>query len=491
MPTNRDSIETVEIGRGNADYGPRTSHPIPIRRSSTLRSDEWDPYDRSTSKGRVRYDDYGPRYYEVDTSYDRPTRPVSYYNDRGQDNTGPVERYDELERKIEASRRQLQALRLSAPSTVVAKTDAERYELARAKRELEELREEERRTVAERSRRVSSRPDPPVEYLDDSKLGNAPPHIPGLFQTVFDVNHPQDASIHLELPITDDHETELEEFCRLQRLGNFGAAEEYFKELLEPYLSNPYVFVQYGQMLLEKGDYLAFERLNAEAVFGKEESPPSRPHEKVVVIERNQSRSRARSQSRSRSRERRRATKPRTRSPSPIERSQMVRRRSRSREWAIKPRPRSPSPVVRERIVIRRSRSQERARERARSLDSARDYYERDRDNESDRSQSPDREAQSRDTKTELDFDELELLRQNWKLMEAICNIYSRKDYKDAINEAWSTIEEFRFGASIGSTEVSICLYLLAPGPYVLTAASDSASEINPANLCIRWTERS
>lgn len=451
MPTNRDSIETVEIGRGNADYGPRTSHSRPVRRSSTLRSDEWDPYDRSGRNGRVRYDEYKPRYEEEDIYYERPNRSVSYYHEKS---PAPVvrprlrspslisfERY-ELERKLEAHRRELEALRL-APSTAVAKTDAERYEIARAERELDDLRKEDRRMISERSRRVSPRPDPPVEYIRASKLRNEPPHIPGLFQTVFDVNHPQDASVHLELPITDDHETELEEFCRLQRLGNFGAAEEFFKEHLEPYLSNPYVFVQYGQMLLEKGDYLAFERLNAEAVFGKEESPPSRPREKVVVI-RNRSRSRARSRSWSRSRERRRGTKTRIVSPSPTE---SVHRERHARFNSD------------ERIVIRRSRSPERVRERARSLDSARDYYERDRDDESDRSQSPVKGVQSRDTEAELEFDELELLRQNWKLMEAICNIYSKKDYTGAINEAWSTIEEFRFGASIGSTEVSICLY--------------------------------
>lgn len=54
-------------------------------------------------------------------------------------------------------------------------------------------------------------------------------HVPGVFQTVFDVNHPQDASIHLELPITDDYESELEVFSRLQRLGNFSAVEDYFQ----------------------------------------------------------------------------------------------------------------------------------------------------------------------------------------------------------------------------------------------------------------------
>ncbi|KAH8748667.1 hypothetical protein F5883DRAFT_436340, partial [Diaporthe sp. PMI_573] len=315
----------------------------PVRRSSTLRSDEWDYYDRSNPSRRVRYDDYRPRYEEVDV-YDRPSRPVSYqdniYYDRWQDNPVPVVR---------------PRLRSPSPDTAV------RYEIARLKGELEDLRGEERRVqrvedasrwqlrkskvyrddderkiIAERSRRTSSKPVHPVEHVGTSKVRNGPPHIPGLFQTVFDVNHPQDASVHLELPITDDHETELEEFCRLQRLGNFAAAEEYFKNNLEPYLGNPYVFVQYGQMLLEKGDYLAFERLNAEAVFGKEELRTPLPREKIS------------------------------------------------------------------------------------------------------------------------DFDELKLLHQNWRLLKAICNIHSKGDYEDAISAVWYTIDNFSFGAGIGSTEASL-----------------------------------
>lgn len=451
MPANpRESSDTIEIGR-DYYYGPMNSEFKPIRRSSTLRSDEWDYYDRSNSNRRVRYDDYRPRYEEVDM-YDRSSRPVNYqdniYYDRWQDNPGPVVR---------------PRVRSPSPDTAV------RYEIARLKGELEDLRREERRVqhvedasrwqlrqskddsddyerriVAERPRTTPSKPVHPVDHREASKVQNGAPHIPGLFQTVFDVNHPQDASVHLELLITDDHETELEEFCRLQRLGNFAAAEEYFKDNLETYLNNPYVFVQYGQMLLEKGDYLAFERLNAEAVFGKEDVRTLRPREKIVVVERDWSQPRVRSRSRSRSwsrpRERRREIIIRSRSQSPAESGRQQRRARFEPDSDV-------------RIVRRRSRS----RSRSRSID--RHYHGRYRDNENDRGQSPDGGAQLKVTRAETEFDELELLHQNWRLMKAICNIHSKGNYEDAFTEAWYTIENFRFGAGIGSTEASLCLF--------------------------------
>lgn len=56
----------------------------------------------------------------------------------GSDAYMTVERY-ELERKLEEQRRQLEALRMSASSSA-AHTESERYELARLKRELDELR---------------------------------------------------------------------------------------------------------------------------------------------------------------------------------------------------------------------------------------------------------------------------------------------------------------------------------------------------------------
>lgn len=403
MPAaNRASMETVDIGRGN-HYEHRNSHFRPTRRSSTLRSDEWDYYDRSIPNRYERYEDYRPRHERVDV-YEEPVKPVTHrendYYDRWQDSR-PGRHYVPPQH-THGGQSQMVGVRreIRSPSPV-------RYE---------------RIIIEDRSNRVSSKPAAPAGQTRPSKTPDEPQHVPGLFQTVFDVNHPQDASVHLELPITDDHDAELEEFCRLQRLGNFGAAEDYFEKTLEPYLSNPYVFVQFGQMLLEKGDYLAFGRLNPEAVFGKEHKSRSRVLRETVVVERDRSWSR--------SRERRRETRARSRSESPIE------RRARF------------EPDVR--IVRRRSRS------RSPPVDNVQRYYERERYVESDRSDSPDGRPRPRNTTSDPNYDELELLSQNWRLLSAASIIYSKGSYEDAFTEARHTINNFHFGTGIGSTEASL-----------------------------------
>ncbi|KAJ9136678.1 hypothetical protein NKR23_g9579 [Pleurostoma richardsiae] len=100
-----------------------------------------------------------------------------------------------------------------------------------------------------------------------------------LFHTIANVDNPQDVTIHLELPIYDDFEAELEEFSILRRMGNFKEAKDYFDEHLGDYLSHPYVFVQYAEVLLDMGDYAAFDLLDPGAVFGADgrdvESQPS------------------------------------------------------------------------------------------------------------------------------------------------------------------------------------------------------------------------
>jgi hypothetical protein len=285
-----------------------------------------------------------------------------------------------------------------------------------------------------------------VDNIEVPRVQDGAPHIPGLFQTIFDVNHPQNATVHLELPITDDYETELEEFCRLQRLGNFASAEEYFKDNLEPLLGNPYVFVQYGQMLLEKGDYLAFESLNAEAVFGKEGLRMPRPRLRIIAEDRDRYQPRARSGSWSRTRAKRRQVIVRSRSPSPVESN----------------RPQRHTRVETDVRIVRRSRSRSSSRSRSRSryIERYRDYDDGDRDYRRDHSHSPDGGAQLQamrgETRRETQADELELLFQNWKLMKAICNIHSEGNYQDAFAEAWYTIHRFDFGTGIGSTEASI-----------------------------------
>lgn len=442
MPTvHRRSGETVEIGRGN-HYEPRNPRLKPARRSSTLRSDDWDSYDRNMPTTYDRYDEYRPRYEEVYV-YEEPRNAVNYqhngYYDRWQEDLGPVRHYASPQYTRRGAQSQMVGVRRRQRSA--SPVDSE---------------DDERIITSTRSRTVGSKSATISGHAEASKVQNESQHVPGLFQTVFDVNHPQDASVHLELPITEDHDTELEEFCKLQRLGNFGAAEDYFQDKLEPYLSNPYVFVQFGQMLVEKGDYLAFERLNAKAVFGNEDRSRLQIPEEVVVVERNQARprrrrrSRSRSRSWSRSRERRREARTRSRSRSPAEDGRQERRA------------RFESDV---RLVKRRSLS----RSRSRSVDNI--YKERERHVGSDRSYSPDREPQLWDTKPDPGYDELELLLQNWSLLRATSIVHSKGDYEDAFTQAWGAIQGFRFGPGIGSTEASFFFFFLL---HIIVVADES-----------------
>jgi hypothetical protein len=71
---------------------------------------------------------------------------------------------------------------------------------------------------------------------------------------------PKDMSIRLELDAEEDWEDDLEEFCRLRRLGLFNEAREQFRTTLEHVsANNPYIRVQYAEMLLSCGDYKGFQ----------------------------------------------------------------------------------------------------------------------------------------------------------------------------------------------------------------------------------------
>lgn len=59
----------------------------------------------------------------------------------------------------------------------------------------------------------------------------------------------------MSLPIKDDLEDRLEEGNRLQRWGYFDDALRIFKELHERFPGNKYILVQYGQCLVEAGQF--------------------------------------------------------------------------------------------------------------------------------------------------------------------------------------------------------------------------------------------
>lgn len=68
----------------------------------------------------------------------------------------------------------------------------------------------------------------------------------------------KNVTVELELDIFPDVEDELEEFSRLRRLGRFTEANDFFQSKLTAQLENPYVKVQYAEMLLAQGDYTNF-----------------------------------------------------------------------------------------------------------------------------------------------------------------------------------------------------------------------------------------
>lgn len=139
-------------------------------------------------------------------------------------------------------------------------------------------------------------PQPPpmwaqgVHGHDNHDITNMNPHSrtsprPGLFQTVLDNNHDQDVTVHLELPIHDDLDDELEEFSRLKRMGDFRAAKNFFDGCLREHHDHPYVFIQYAEMLLAMGDYGAFESLNPHAVFKIPNRGPPQPYLYLGLLE--------------------------------------------------------------------------------------------------------------------------------------------------------------------------------------------------------------
>lgn len=87
-------------------------------------------------------------------------------------------------------------------------------------------------------------------------------HYREVDEVIWDLSRTKDVTLHLELDITEDLEPDLDEFCHLSRLGNFHQAKQYFRENLEEHIEDPYVFVQYAQMLMEMGDYQSAKALS-------------------------------------------------------------------------------------------------------------------------------------------------------------------------------------------------------------------------------------
>jgi hypothetical protein len=121
-------------------------------------------------------------------------------------------------------------------------------------------RERHSSPVIEPVRRRSRSPS----LVDDAESDESirTPRHQKIDEVIWDLSRTKDVTMHLELDITEDLELDLDEFCRLGRLGNFHQAKQFFRDNLEQHMDDPYIFVQYAQMLMEMGDHLSIEALN-------------------------------------------------------------------------------------------------------------------------------------------------------------------------------------------------------------------------------------
>lgn len=231
------------------------------------------------------------------------------------------------------------------------------------------------------------------------------------FQAVCDTAEPQNLSVHLELPVSEDFEAGLEEFSRLKRLGNFKAAKDYFKGNLETYLDHPYVFVQYAEMLLAMGDFQSFGLLDAEPVFRNDTS----------------------SSYSSSSGEEEDDDDPVTTEPY---------------GWRRHPPPASTS-------RLRQEESGGRARQRSPPSTRA-GLYQNERKSDTYPRIAPPQSAN--DSNNAAEGDEFELLRWNWDLLQALAGISRYGTIDESMEQLGVPLVDFRFEPTMGSTEVSSCL---------------------------------
>ncbi|KAI1283617.1 hypothetical protein F5Y07DRAFT_350135 [Xylaria sp. FL0933] len=74
---------------------------------------------------------------------------------------------------------------------------------------------------------------------------------------IWDSAQNRDLTVHLKMDVHEDLTDALEEFHFFERLGDFVSARKHFEEHLADHHHDPYVLVQYCEMLLEQGDYLS------------------------------------------------------------------------------------------------------------------------------------------------------------------------------------------------------------------------------------------
>jgi hypothetical protein len=196
-----------------------------------------------------------------------PVRDNSDYCERVETRGGPP-RY--RERSVEREQEPLPSLieRVMAGIVEVVEEETPRTEERHVRRERYSSPFAE--TVRRRSRSPSSDVEPvrrrsrSPSLVDDAEVdeGIRTPRHQKIDEVIWDLSRTKDVTMHLELDITEDLELDLDEFCRLGRLGKFHQAKQCFRDNLEQHMDDPYIFVQYAQMLMEMGDYESIEALN-------------------------------------------------------------------------------------------------------------------------------------------------------------------------------------------------------------------------------------
>lgn len=139
------------------------------------------------------------------------------------------------------------------------------------------------RCGASQPRRAASPPPPPRGENQSSKtrfesqrdqhqafgstiLGN-PTNM--RFDAVYNSVETKNLSVQVGHDLSHDLSDELETLNCFSRTGNFSLAKEFFDSHLEDHADDPAVFVQYGEMLLEQGDFKSLLLLDGRFVFWK------------------------------------------------------------------------------------------------------------------------------------------------------------------------------------------------------------------------------
>ncbi|CAJ2506024.1 Uu.00g001540.m01.CDS01 [Anthostomella pinea] len=125
-------------------------------------------------------------------------------------------------------------------------------------------------THHERGRRPKQRPVAPhyTANRDSASVLDAIRDV----DVILDSAQCKDQTVHLDLDADIDLDMDLEELARFSRLGKFGDAISLYQRNLRVHIGNPHVLIQYGEMLLEQGDYKTLLELDCDLMGGSTNS---------------------------------------------------------------------------------------------------------------------------------------------------------------------------------------------------------------------------